>query len=99
MKTFMRDITLIASIPLGSKPDVLKKIQLIKSYLRDEVGLNVHLIVTTGKGEPKIIAMGEVIELSEDLATLIYKITSKLASDVSDPNFLDKVAAGVTIDE
>ncbi len=95
----MKDLTIVASIPPTNNSGAIRKLMLIKNYLRDEVGVNVNVIVTPGRGSAKIITMGEVVELSEDLQTIIYKIAASLADDIGDPDFLDKVAVGSTIGE
>ncbi len=95
----MKDLTIVASIPPTNNSSAIRKLMLIKNYLRDEVGINVNVIVTPGKGSAKIITMGEVVELNEDLQTIIYKITARLADDIGDPDFLDKVAVGSVVSE
>ncbi len=95
----MKDVTIIATVPPRNNSEAIKKLMIIKSYLRDEVGVNVNIIVTACEGRPKIIAMGEVVDLGEDLRTIIYKIASRLAYDVGDPYFLDKVAIGSPVEE
>ncbi len=89
----------MASIPPHAKPGLLQKVWILRSYLKEEVGVNANIVVVNGKGgKPKIIALGEVIDLDEDLTTIVRKITANLAYDVGDPKFLDKVAIGGSTD-
>jgi hypothetical protein len=91
----MKQLTIVASIPPNTKPETLRKVWMIRSFLKEEAGVNADIVVMTGsEGKPKIIALGEVIDLEEDLTTIIQKITSSMAYDVSDPDFLNKVAIG-----
>ena len=90
----MKQLTIIASIPPNTDSAILRKVWMVKSYLKEEVGVNVSIAVMDGKGKPKIIAMGEVIDMTEDLGTIVHKITASMAYDLGDPNFLDKVAIG-----
>ena len=90
----MKQLTLVATIPPNTDASTLRKVHMIKAFLQEEIGVKATLVVIDGKGKPKLIAMDEVIDLSEDLNTIIHKIAESMASDLSDPNFLDKVAIG-----
>lgn len=90
----MKQLTIIASIPPNTDASLLRKVWMVKSYLKEEIGVNVSVVVIDGKGKPKIIAMGEVIDLTEDFGTIVHKITASMAYDLADPHFLDKVAIG-----
>ena len=91
----MKQLTIIAIIPPHTRPSLLRKVWMLKSYLREEIGINTNIVVTSSdKGAARIIALGEIIDLREDMSSIISKITTTLAYDVSDPNFIDKVAIG-----
>lgn len=89
-------MTLIATIPNAlndlTYKEVLKKVQLITSYLREEAGLKINLIVAQGGKEPQLIVMDEVIDLNNSVDSIIEKILSKLTYDVGDRDFINKVA-------
>jgi len=92
-------MTLIATIPNSlsdvAYDEVIKKVWLITSYLKDEVGLKVNLVVTQGGKRPQLIVMDEVIDLNSNIDYIIEKITSKLTYDVGDRDFLTKVAVAI----
>ncbi|MCD6323915.1 MAG: hypothetical protein J7L55_02255 [Desulfurococcales archaeon] len=91
----MKQLTIVASIPPHTEPSILQKVWILRSYLKEEVGINADIVVVSGrKGKPKIIALGEVIDLDEDITTIIRKITASMVYDVGDPEFLNKVAIG-----
>ncbi len=92
-------MTLIATIPnsLSSVTynEIIKKIWLITSYLKDEVGLKINLVIAQGGKEPQLIVMDEVINLNDNIDFIIEKITSKLTYDVGDRDFISKVAVAL----
>ena len=92
-------MTLIATIPNSlsnvTYNEIIKKIWLITSYLKDEVGLKVNLVVAQGGKEPQLIVMDEVIDLNDNIDFIIEKITSKLTYDVGDQDFINKVAVAL----
>jgi len=92
-------MTLIATIPNSlsdvAYDEVIKKVWLITSYLKDEVGLKVNLVVTQGGKRPQLIVMDEVIDLNSNIDYIIERITSKLTYDVGDQDFLTKVAVAI----
>ena len=92
-------MTLIATIPnsLSSMTynEIIKKIWLITSYLKDEVGLKINLVIAQGGKEPQLIVMDEVINLNDNIDFIIEKITSKLTYDVGDRDFISKVAVAL----
>ncbi|MCD6428830.1 MAG: hypothetical protein J7L12_04365 [Desulfurococcales archaeon] len=92
-------MTLIATIPTSlsnvTYNEIIKKIWLITSYLKDEVGLKVNLVVAQGGKEPQLIVMDEVIDLNDNIDFIIEKITSKLTYDVGDQDFINKVAVAL----
>jgi len=92
-------MTLIATIPNSLNDvaynDIIKKIWLITSYLKDEVGLKINLVVAQGGRKPQLIVMDEVIDLNDNVDFIIEKITSKLTYDVGDREFLNKVAVAL----
>ena len=92
-------LTLIAFVPLHNNKEFMRKLWSITTYLKNEVGIKVNLVVFGTSGEPKIIAMDEVISLKKDLEEIVMKIASKLSYDVADKEFLKKVAAGITVGE
>ncbi len=92
----MKQLTIVATIPPHTDAATLRKIHMIKAFLQEEIGVKANLVVIDGEGKPRIIAMDEVIDLNEDLNTIIHKIAESMAYDLSDPNFLDKVAIGVS---
>jgi len=92
-------MTLIATIPNSlsnvTYDEIIRKIWLITSYLKDEVGLKVNLVVAQGGKEPQLIVMDEVIDLNDNIDFIIEKITSKLTYDVGDQDFINKVAVAL----
>ena len=92
-------MTIIATIPNSlsnvTYNEIIKKIWLITSYLKDEVGLKVNLVVAQGGKEPQLIVMDEVIDLNDNIDFIIEKITSKLTYDVGDQDFINKVAVAL----
>jgi len=75
----------------------MRKLWTITTYLREEVGVKTNLIVVNSDdGKPQLIVMDEVISLYKDVEEIIERVTSKLAYDVGDRNFLDKVAGAAT---
>ena len=92
-------MTLIATIPNSLNDiaynDIIKKIWLITSYLKDEIGLKINLVVAQGGRKPQLIVMDEVIDLNDNVDFIIEKITSKLTYDVGDREFLNKVAVAL----
>ena len=91
----MKELTIVALIPPKKNSGMLKKIWILRSYLKEEANLNVNIVVgQETEGKPRIIALGEVIDLSEDIPTIAQKIASTIVYDVSDPEFINKVAIG-----
>jgi len=91
----MKELTIVALIPPKKNSDVLRKVWVLRSYLKEEADLNVNIVVGhDAEGRPRIIALGEVIDLSEDIPTIAQKIASTMVYDVSDPEFINKVAIG-----
>ena len=90
-------LTLIAKLPLTNNSKFMRKLWTITTYLREEVGVKTNLIVVNSDdGKPQLIVMDEVISLYKDVEEIIERVTSKLAYDVGDRNFLDKVAGAAT---
>ncbi len=92
----MKMLTLIAFVPPHDNKEFMRKLWSITSYLKNEVGIKVNLVVLGTNEEPRIIAMDEVISLYRDIEEIVMRITSKLSYDVADKEFLSKVAAGIT---
>ena len=91
----MKELTIVALIPPGNNSRMLKKVWVLKSYLMEEINLRVNVVVgQDSKGKPRIIALGEIIDLNEDIQTIAQKIASTIVYDVGDPEFINKVAIG-----
>ncbi|RLG79782.1 MAG: hypothetical protein DRO09_03960 [Thermoprotei archaeon] len=89
----MKALTLIAKLPQSRSRNIMRKLWTITSYLKDEVGVKVSLIITSSNGSPHLIVMDDVIDLNDDIRTILQRVLSKLSYDVGDVEFLDKVAA------
>ncbi len=94
-----KDITLVAKLPGANNDLFVKKLWQIATYFRDEVGVRVNLIIDRlNEGdEPYIIVLNDKISLRSDLYEIIDRIADKLAYDIADARFLEKVAASTLI--
>jgi hypothetical protein len=89
----MKEVTIIATLPPNTPRKYIKKLDFIKNFLKEEMGIIVNLVVTSGIKEGRIIVWDDVIELNKDAEFIIKKIAAKLSYDVGDYYFMDKVAA------
>jgi len=93
----MKELTLIAKLPLANNSHFLRKLWVITSYLKEEVGIRPNLVIVKSEdGKPQLIVMDEVISLYRSVEEIIEIVASKLSYDVSDRAFLDKVAGAAT---
>jgi hypothetical protein len=72
----------------------MRKLLKIKNYIREEIGINVSLVVVATNEQPKLIVNDEIINLNESFTNIMKAITRGLANDLSDPNFLDRAVVG-----
>jgi len=61
----------------------------------EEVGIEISVIVISDNGEPRLIALDEIIDLRDSIQNIVRKIASVLVDEVSDPNFIEKVVGGI----
>ncbi|MCC6033027.1 MAG: hypothetical protein LM561_02990 [Desulfurococcaceae archaeon] len=90
----MRSLTLVAEIPPRMSEIYMRKLLKIKNYIREEIGINVSLVVVATNEQPKLIVNDEIINLNESFTNIMKAITRGLANDLSDPNFLDRAVVG-----
>jgi|YelNatPaOPRAMG01_1025707.scaffolds.fasta_scaffold14351_8 hypothetical protein len=90
----MRSLTLVAEIPPRMSEIYMRKLLRIKNYIREEIGINVSLVVVATNEQPKLIVNDEIINLNESFTNIMKAITRGLANDLSDPNFLDRAVVG-----
>jgi hypothetical protein len=90
----VRSLTLVAEIPPRMSEIYMRKLLKIKNYIREEIGINVSLVVVATNEQPKLIVNDEIINLNESFTNIMKAITRGLANDLSDPNFLDRAVVG-----
>jgi hypothetical protein len=90
----VRSLTLVAEIPPRMSEIYMRKLLRIKNYIREEIGINVSLVVVATNEQPKLIVNDEIINLNESFTNIMKAITRGLANDLSDPNFLDRAVVG-----
>ncbi len=61
----------------------------------EEVGIEISVIVVSDNGDPRLIVLDEIIDLRDNIQNIVRKISSVLANELSDPNFIEKVVGGV----
>jgi len=61
----------------------------------EEVGIEISVIVISDNGEPRLIALDEIIDLRDSIQNIVRKIASVLVDEVSDPDFIEKVVGGI----
>ncbi len=93
----MKMLTLVARLPKYRNEWLVKKVWRIATYLKDEVGIRVHLVIHECDEEPHLIVMNDKISLRSDISEIIDRIADKLTYDIADDKFLDKVAASTLI--
>ncbi len=91
----MKVLTLVAEIPLQMNEAYMRKLLKIKSYITEEIGVNVSLVVMSTDDQPKLIVFDEIISLNESFTNIVKAITRGLADNIGDPNFLEKAVGGV----
>ncbi|PUA32443.1 MAG: hypothetical protein B7O98_07255 [Zestosphaera tikiterensis] len=91
----MKHLTIVAAIPPTSNHEYLRKIWRLKNYLMEEVGIEISVIVISDNGEPRLIALDEIIDLRDSIQNIVRKIASVLVDEVSDPDFIEKVVGGI----
>jgi len=72
----------------------MRKLLKIKNYIREEIGIDVSLIVMATNEQPKLIVNDEIINLNESFTNIMKAITRGLANDLGDPNFLERAVVG-----
>jgi len=72
----------------------MRKLLKIKNYIREEIGINVSLVVVATNEQPKLIVNDEIINLNESFTNIMKAITRGLANDLGDPNFLERAVVG-----
>ncbi|GEM_PF-783978 len=90
----MRSLTLVAEIPPRMSEIYMRKLLKIKNYIREEIGINVSLVVVATNEQPKLIVNDEIINLNESFTNIMKAITRGLANDLGDPNFLERAVVG-----
>ncbi len=90
----MKSLTLVAEIPPRMSEVYMRKLLKIKNYIREEIGIDVSLIVMATNEQPKLIVNDEIINLNESFTNIMKAITRGLANDLGDPNFLERAVVG-----
>jgi len=90
----VRSLTLVAEIPPRMSEIYMRKLLKIKNYIREEIGINVSLVVVATNEQPKLIVNDEIINLNESFTNIMKAITRGLANDLGDPNFLERAVVG-----
>jgi len=90
----VKSLTLVAEIPPRMSEVYMRKLLKIKNYIREEIGIDVSLIVMATNEQPKLIVNDEIINLNESFTNIMKAITRGLANDLGDPNFLERAVVG-----
>ncbi len=88
-------VTLIAAFPAVPDKKYIGKLLKIREFLKDEVDAYVNLVITLGAREPILYVNDVVIDLRQDVNSILEGVIKALSEDGLSPIVkLERVAVG-----